>query len=115
MPAMTASLDNGSASQISIASLTVEHLREPLGVGTPRPRLSWIVQTASQGWTQTGYEIEVADPDAGSSVRTGRVDSADSVLVPWPVAELASRMRKQVRVRVWGTGGADSAWSGWRQ
>src|SRR5262245_13714075 len=115
MPAMTAPRDNGATSQISIATLTVEHLREPLGIGTPRPRLSWTAQTAVQGWTQTAYEIEVADPDGTSSVRTGQVDSAGSVLVPWPAADLISRERKRVRVRVWGTGGVDSAWSDWLQ
>jgi alpha-L-rhamnosidase len=103
-------------SEIRIASLTLEHLREPLGIGSPRPRLTWTVPAGAEDWSQTGYEIEVADPDEPARpVSTGRVSSAESVLVPWPAAELISRQRRLVRVRVWGTGGRQSAWSGWTQ
>ncbi|MBE1585352.1 glycoside hydrolase family 78 protein [Nonomuraea angiospora] len=83
-------------------SLRFEHLREPLGIGTARPRLSWIVETDTPDWRQTAYEVEAR----GERVR---VESGDSVLVPWPFAALASRERVAVRVRVRGPGG----WSPW--
>ncbi|MFD0856347.1 hypothetical protein ACFQ07_29170, partial [Actinomadura adrarensis] len=66
-----------------MAGLRFEHLREPLGIGTDRPRLSWYTETETPDWTQTAYEVEAR----GERVR---VESADSVLVPWPFAPLAS-------------------------
>ena len=87
-----------------VASLRFEHLDEPIGIGVPRPRLSWIVRAATAGWTQAAYEIEVTDPVGRRTESTGPVESSESVLVPWPAAELDSRDRRVVRVRVWGDG-----------
>ncbi|MEZ0165248.1 glycoside hydrolase family 78 protein [Kineococcus sp. LSe6-4] len=89
--------------------MTVEHHREPLGIGTSRPRLSWVAETAELGWRQTAHEIEVTSGEGTRS--TGRVPSAEQVLVPWPAEPLGSRERRTVRVRVWGPGGGPSAWS----
>ena len=44
-------------------------------------------------------------------VSSGRVESANSVLVSWPASDLASRERRGVRVRVWGMDGSASDWS----
>ncbi|MBO3746141.1 glycoside hydrolase family 78 protein [Streptosporangiaceae bacterium NEAU-GS5] len=79
--------------------ITFEHHRHPLGIGEDSPRLSWIVPTSSQ----RSYEIELSD---GTS--TGRVESAESVLVPWPGRPLASRERRGARVRV-----NDGEWGPW--
>jgi alpha-L-rhamnosidase len=53
--------------------------------------------------------------DAGGGTAhwsTGRVESDESVLVPWPAAPLGSRQRRTVRVRVWGPrGSGPSDWS----
>lgn len=84
-----------------------EHHRSAFGIGQSRPRLSWITSSAPDGWSQAGYEIEVR---GGGAVR---VASSESVLVPWPFAELSSRERRELRVRVIGGDGTDSAWSEW--
>ncbi len=78
-------------------------------VGTGRPRLSWTVDHAPPGWRQLGYEVEVRG--AGGD-RTASVHSADSVLVPWPFAELRSRGLADVRVRVI-DGDGPGEWSEW--
>ncbi|MEU0479607.1 glycoside hydrolase family 78 protein [Streptosporangium sp. NPDC006013] len=88
---------------VNVTDIRFEHLREPLGVGVARPRLSWIARTSRGGWLQSAYEIEAR----GERVR---VESGDSVLVPWPFASLASRERVAVRVRVEGPDGL-SPWS----
>jgi len=98
-----------------VVALRAGHHREPLGIGTPQPPLSWQIETDEAGWTQTAYEIsvqsdtDVADTDideAGtgeaSTEATGRISSAEQVLVPWPSEPLTSRQRRLVRVRVWG-------------
>lgn len=84
-----------------------EHLPEPLGLGTPRPRLSW--RTAGpDDWRQAGYELEIA---RDGRTRSFAVDGADQVLVPWPDEPLASRERAVVRVRLHGADGEVSDWS----
>jgi len=87
---------------------TVEHHREPLGVGERRPRLSWKVD-AAPGWAQTDYELEVTR-ESGAPTRSA-VHSPDSVLVPWPLDDLRSREHARVRVRVGGADGELSPWS----
>src|SRR3712207_9376597 len=78
-----------------------------LGIGTATPRLSWIVPEAPDGWVQTGYEVEVT---RGGATVACTVDSAEQVLLPWPVEPLLFREAATVRVRV--RGGGD--WSEWR-
>ena len=89
----------------------VEHLGDALGIGTDRPRLSWVVETDSRGWHQSGYEIEAYGADGRLVNQTGRVASDRSVLVPWPFAPLQSRQQVSLRARVWGTDGCESTWS----
>lgn len=81
------------------SSPSFEHHREALGIGEAAPRLSW--KTAAEpGWLPAAYEIEVVRDGRASS--SGRIDSPESVLVPWPTEPLGSRERADVRVRVWG-------------
>lgn len=90
------------------SSPSFEHHREALGIGEAAPRLSWKTR-AEPGWAQSAYEIEIVRD--GRAHATGRIDSPDSVLVPWPIDPLGSRERADVRVRVWGTDQEPSEWS----
>ena len=87
--------------------ITVEHLTETIGIGTPAPRLSWV----SEGAQQSAYEIEVRYDD-GDVATSGRVPDSDSRLRSWPGRPLRSRQRAHVRVRLW-SAEADAAgpWS----
>lgn len=98
-------------SHVNTLNVRIEHLRDTLGVGTKRPRLSWIVATESEGWLQKGYEIEAYDTSGKLRDQTGKIESDQSVLVPWPFAPLSSREQLSVRVRVWGKDGNVSEWS----
>ncbi|SDD47249.1 family 78 glycoside hydrolase catalytic domain [Auraticoccus monumenti] len=100
---------------VSVAptDLRVEHHpvhpdRPLLGLGTPRPRLSWIVPEAPEGWAQQRYEVEL---DRGGATSRAVVDSEERVLVPWPSTPLVSREAVTLRVRVEG----GSGWSGWSE
>ncbi|MCK2220251.1 glycoside hydrolase family 78 protein [Actinomadura sp. ATCC 31491] len=95
---------------LHVSAPTFEHHRDPIGIGEPEPRLSWTVTTDVPGWIQQAYEIELGDGTA-----TGRVESADSVLVAWPFAPLGSRERRTVRVRVHGRDGSAGDWSPWSE
>ncbi|RVX38616.1 alpha-L-rhamnosidase [Nonomuraea polychroma] len=87
---------------------TFEHHQQPFGIGEPAPRLSWTVTSDVPGWRQQAYEIELSDGTA-----TGRVESGESLLVPWPGTGLRSRERRGARVRVYGADGSASDWSPW--
>lgn len=91
---------------------TFEHHREPLGIGEPAPRLSWRTVTDTGDWRQAAHQVEITAVDGRVVTDTGRVESAESVLVPWPGRRLGSRERVGVRVRVWGETEHDpSLWS----
>ncbi|MFB7927805.1 family 78 glycoside hydrolase catalytic domain [Streptomyces sp. NPDC056039] len=98
--------------QAEVTAPVFEHHREPLGIGEPRPRLSWRTETDTPDWRQSAYEIELLD-DAGTRIggTDGPVASDAQVLVPWPGPDLASRTRVGVRVRVRDAEGRISAWS----
>jgi alpha-L-rhamnosidase len=95
---------------------TVEHHREPLGIGEERPRLSWTV-SAPPDWRQHGYQIELSraadtiELSRAADTTVTRTDSADQVLVPWPGEPLRSRERVTARVRVAGRAGEFGGWS----
>ncbi|MEU1193971.1 family 78 glycoside hydrolase catalytic domain, partial [Streptomyces sp. NPDC005859] len=91
-----------------VAAPTAEHHREPFGIGEASPRISWKT-TAPPGWTQQAYQIEATRADG--THRTDWVTSQDSVLVPWPLAPLASREHCEIRLRVRGVDQTASAWS----
>ncbi|WP_335991211.1 family 78 glycoside hydrolase catalytic domain [Glycomyces sp. MUSA5-2] len=93
-----------------VTPVRFEHHRDALGIGEPAPRLSWITADAPAGWRQARYQVESRSAGAAE---TATVDSADSVLVAWPFAPLASRERRDVRVRVVGEDGTASDWSEW--
>ena len=107
----------------TITGLRFEHLAAAAGgastgaapagagsIGVATPRLSWSVAAAISDWRQAGYEIEAVRPD-GRCARTGRIESGESVLVPWPFAALASRERLLIRVRAWDADGQATEWS----
>ena len=102
---------NRQLQALSTLNIRIEHQREAFGIGTSRPRLSWIVRTEIPGWHQAAYEIEAYDANGQLHGQTGRVESDQSVLVEWPFEPLSSRERVIVRVRVWGRDGYESAWS----
>ncbi|MFF7445974.1 MULTISPECIES: family 78 glycoside hydrolase catalytic domain [unclassified Streptomyces] len=88
--------------------MSFEHLSDGLGIGVHAPRLTWTLPPGTG--RQEAYELEL--DRSGSPHRTGRVDSAAQVLVPWPGEPLNSRERVTVRVRVWAAGVAEpSGWS----
>ena len=63
-----------NTSDLTVLPVTVEHHREPFGIGEPRPRLSWQVRTEAPGWRQAAYEIEIEPLGRpGVVVRPGRL------------------------------------------
>jgi len=87
--------------------LQCEAMQEPLGIDITQPQLSWWLQDDRRGAKQTAYEIRVASsqeklshgqPDVWDS---GRVQSDQSVNVPYAGPALQARHRYYWDVREW--------------
>lgn len=85
-----------------------EHLGpNVLGIGTPRPRLSWQAPSAP-GVEVVGFDIRL---EARGAVATYRRMDAETALQAWPGNPLSSRDRVVVAVRAVLASGDLSAWS----
>ena len=90
-----------------VERLRCEHLLDPRGVDRPQPRLSWQVRADRRGTTQQAYQVLAASSPSllrdavGDLWDSGKVLSAESVLVPFGGASLPSRQQVFWSVRVW--------------
>jgi alpha-L-rhamnosidase len=105
-----------------LAAPTVENLRcesrvDPQGIDTVQPRLSWQIDSDARGVLQTAYQILLATSedklkegiaDLGDS---GKVNSSQSILVPYAGKALTSHVECFWKVRVWTSDDKPSAWS----
>jgi alpha-L-rhamnosidase len=82
--------------------LRVEHLDEPFGIDVRLPRLSWRLPDGAR--EQVAYQVHAGDWDSG------RVTSAQSLLVPYGGPPLVSGQRVSWQVKVW-TDLGESEWS----
>ncbi|CAI7633525.1 unnamed protein product [Penicillium palitans] len=95
----------------SISKVSFEHHRdEPLGIGEATPRISWRFNGSVANWEQSFYDLEICRASTGK--RIFRVDSPESVLVPWPDSPLSASESATIRVRAHGKLGQPSTkWS----
>ncbi len=97
--------------------LQCESMPEPLGIDIAHPRLSWQLQDSRRGARQTAYEVRVASSaeslaqDHADVWDSGRVDSDQSVNVPYGGPAVASRRRYYWQVRAWDSQGQPSPYS----
>ncbi|MEQ8848960.1 family 78 glycoside hydrolase catalytic domain [Botrimarina sp.] len=106
-----------SAFALDVEQTLCEHLRDPHGIDTPAPRLTWRLSSDVRGDRQTAYQVLVAtspgrlqagEADAWDS---GKVESDRSVLVPYRGRDLESHEHHWWKVRVWDHRGEPSEWS----
>ena len=95
---------------IVVTDQRCERTADPVGVGTPTPRLSWKLRASDgeRGVIQEVWQVQVGDGDA-VTWDTGRVDGRDQS-VGYDGPALGSRARRWWRVRAWTTAG-ETAWS----
>jgi alpha-L-rhamnosidase len=99
----------------SITQLKCEYRSNPLGIDITTPRLSWQMQSERRGAHQTAYRILAAgDPDRLRAGRadlwdTGKIETDQSLHIPYAGQKLASRQRVHWRVTVWDEIGQASA------
>ncbi|MGW8225534.1 MAG: glycoside hydrolase family 78 protein [Anaerolineales bacterium] len=91
----------------TISHLTCEYRKNPLGIDVLQPRLSWQMRSDRRGAYQSAYQIFVSlsenDLKKGTNLLwdSGKVDSDQSVHVPYNSRPLSSGQRAYWKVRVW--------------
>ena len=106
-----------SFAKTTITDLRCEELVNPLGLDAIHPRLSWIIISNQRGQRQTAYQVLVASSrenlkaDRGDLWDGGRIESAQSIQLPYAGEPLASYTQCFWKVRVWDRDGKVSAWS----
>ena len=97
--------------------LVCEFLKDPLGLETTTPRLSWRIDDPRTGARQSAYRLVAASSAEKLAAEkydlwdTGRVASSDTLDIAYAGKRLRSRSSAFWRVMVWDKDGAPSAWS----
>jgi alpha-L-rhamnosidase len=104
---------NRRTHEVKVVHLRTEYGENPLGIDTTQPRLSWQLQSAARGTAQTAYQIRVfrGERDEDLVWDTGKVPSAQSILVPYAGAPLQSRQRYHWQARIWDERGIATPYS----
>lgn len=104
-----------AAETVKIESVSIEDAFSPLGLDTPAPKFSWVMEANERNQKQTSYQIRVAssleklqEPDIWDS---GKINENQSQFVSYKGPSLQSRTRYFWTVRVWDAHGQPSAWS----
>ena len=102
---------------ITPENLRCEYRVEPRGVDVRLPRLSWTVASAGRAQWQSAYQILVASAPAKLDAAqadlwdSGKVESHESMNIPYAGKPPASHQRCYWKVRVWDKGDNPSEWS----
>lgn len=93
-------------------ALAADGAVDPIGVDTPRPRLSWRPPVRAQSAYQVRVAASEADLTAGRLLwDSGRVASATAADVVYEGPEARSRERRVWQVRLWDARGRATPWS----
>lgn len=99
-----------AAAQLNVTSLKVNHMTDPSGITDPNLVFSWVLTSDARNTMQGAYEIRVFK-GRRQVWTSGRVESDNSVAVPYGGEALESGTRYHWQVRVWDDGGKASKWS----
>lgn len=104
----------------SITQLKCEYRSNPLGIDITTPRLSWQMQSDRRGARQTAYRILAASnpnllrADQADLWDSGKIESDQSLHIPYAGQKLGSRQQVYWQVTVWDEIGqasdSDPAW-----
>ena len=104
------SLMTGATASQPPTHLLCESLNTPLGIDTAAPRFSWQLNDARMGAKQSAYEIQVATKAEISKDDiwdSGRIQSDQSIAVPYQGPALHPETRYYWRVKVWDKDGKE--------
>ncbi len=102
---------------VSVSDLRCEYRKDPIGIDTAQPRLSWVLESKERGVLQSAYQVIVADDpqllekEQGNLWDSGRISSDQSAQVVYGGKSPASWQKCFWKVRVWDENKTTSAWS----
>ncbi len=102
--------------QVKVGHLRTENVKDPVGIDVLQPYFSWQLASDQRNVSQSAYEIRVA-ADATDLAKeksgwtSGKINSDQSIHVPYKGVALKSGKKYYWRVRVWDNNGKASAWS----
>ena len=110
-------LSTSGSAQVHVLHLLCDNRPQPLGLGNLQPRFSWQSAAGHRNIYQTAYEIRVGTDQSAllkgqrQKWSSRRVNSGQSVHVPYTGMPLAAGERYYWQVRVWDEDGKASPWS----
>jgi alpha-L-rhamnosidase len=105
------------ADPTTVMTLRTEYMENPMGIDARQPRLSWQILSTRRGVAQSAYQVRVARTDAdlraGRNLLwdSGKIESSESIHVPYSGSPLKSQERCYWHVRIWNEAGNASQWS----
>lgn len=105
-----------ATAQIKLQNVLIENRTNPRGLDTKQPRFSWQLVAEKRNVMQSAYEIKVLDEAKKQVWTSGKVNSDQSVFVPYAGPELAPATKYTVQVKAWDNNNKASNWGeGWWQ
>jgi len=102
------------ASPLAASKLRTEYLTNPLAIDDPHPRLSWIIDSPERGARQSAYRIIVTSGVGTGATQlwdSGKVDSNETINIPYTGKPLAPQQRCDWKVQVWNGENKPGPWS----
>ena len=105
-----------SAKGIEVTGLQTEQLINPMGIDTAEPRFSWRIESSAKDVRQTAYQIlmasspELLKKDEGDLWNSGKVNSDETLWIPYAGKPLQSNQRVYWKVKSF-TNKGTSKWS----
>lgn len=105
------------ANDTKVSSLETEHLENPRGVDVTPPKFSWVFDDDTRGAAQSAYQIIISDSQQtvengdGNIWDSGKINSSNTVNVPFDGEDLESGEMYYWRLKVWDQDGEEAEWS----
>ncbi|HEX8060681.1 MAG TPA: alpha-L-rhamnosidase, partial [Cyclobacteriaceae bacterium] len=90
-----------AVAQVKLQNVLIENRTNPVGLDTKQPRFSWQLVSDKKNVMQSAYEIKVTDESKKQVWSSGKVNSDQSVFVPYGGSPLVSGTKYTVQVKVW--------------
>jgi alpha-L-rhamnosidase len=106
-----------NSAALSVLKLKCENLVNPPGIDLISPQLSWQLISEIRNQQQTAYQIIASDQEklladnSGNLWDTGKINSNETVNIPYRGKALTSMLKVFWKVRVWDDSDQPSKWS----
>jgi hypothetical protein len=104
-------------SEVTVDNLTCNFRENPLGVDSEAPKLGWQLKSSGYNIVQSAYRVIVAEnvddleKESGSVWDSGKIESFQSINVPYGGPNLEPGKRYFWKVKIWDGEGHESPWS----